>query len=134
MRRDRIEARLRDFFEGSDLDVVVVYLFGSYARGDESSDSDIDLAILCASPPPRTLAHPSIGLAGRLEAQLGRAVQVVVLEEAPVDLVHRVLRDGRLIVDRDPSRRIRFEVKARNEYFDLLPVLRRYRGQAGRAS
>jgi hypothetical protein len=29
--------------------------------------------------------------------------------------------------DRNPSARIRFEVKARNEYFDLLPYLRQYR-------
>jgi len=51
----------------------------------------------------------------------------VVLNRAPVDLVHRVLRDGILLLDRDPSGRIRFEVRARNEYFDLLPHLRRYR-------
>jgi hypothetical protein len=52
---------------------------------------------------------------------------VVVLNSAPADLVHRVLRDGQLLLDRDRSRRIRFEVKARNEYFDLQPVLARYR-------
>jgi hypothetical protein len=37
------------------------------------------------------------------------------------------LRDGRVVLDRDASARIRFEVKSRNEYFDLLPFLRRYR-------
>lgn len=29
--------------------------------------------------------------------------------------------------DRDPGARIRFEARARNEYFDLLPFLERYR-------
>ena len=58
-------------------------------------------------------------------------MQIVVLNTAPVDLVHRVLRDGHLLLDRDRGRRIRFEVKARNEYFDLQPVLARYR--AGRS-
>ena len=58
---------------------------------------------------------------------LGLPVQLVALNRAPVDLVHRVLRDGKLIVDRDRGRRIRFEVKARNEFFDLQPVLARYR-------
>ena len=67
------------------------------------------------------------GLPGGSAGQLGLPVQVVVLNTAPVDLVHRVLRDGRLLIDIDPSARVRFEVKARNEYFDLLPVLRRYR-------
>jgi hypothetical protein len=39
----------------------------------------------------------------------------------------RVLRDGRLLVDRDPSARIAFEVRTRNEAFDLEPILARYR-------
>jgi len=52
---------------------------------------------------------------------------LIVLNRAPTDLVHRVLRDGRLLLDRDPSKRIRFEVRKRNEYFDLEPALRRYR-------
>jgi len=38
-----------------------------------------------------------------------------------------VLRDGRLVVDRDRSARIAFEVRTRNEAFDLEPILRRYR-------
>ena len=33
----------------------------------------------------------------------------------------------RLLVDRDPSARIAFEVRARNEFFDLEPVLDHYR-------
>jgi hypothetical protein len=57
--------------------------------------------------------------------------QVVILNRAPADLVHRVLRDGKLLVDRNPSVRIAFEVRARNEFFDLKPVLDRYRAVRG---
>jgi hypothetical protein len=49
------------------------------------------------------------------------------LNDAPVDLSIRVLRHGRLIVDRNRSARIAFEVRTRNEAFDLEPVLARYR-------
>jgi hypothetical protein len=52
------------------------------------------------------------------------------LNTAPVSLVHRVLRDGVLVLDRAPSARIRFEVRARNEFFDLQPILARYRRRA----
>jgi hypothetical protein len=51
----------------------------------------------------------------------------VILNDASPDLVHRVLRDGLLAFESDRSARIRFEVHARNEYFDLLPVLNDYR-------
>ncbi len=49
---------------------------------------------------------------------------MVALNDAPVDLVIRVLRDGKLLVDRDRSRRIQFEVRSRNEFWDLEPYLR----------
>ena len=41
-----------------------------------------------------------------------------------------MLRDRQLLLDRDRSARLRFEVRSRNEYFDLLPVLQRYRAAA----
>jgi hypothetical protein len=70
---------------------------------------------------------------GDLERLLGRPVQIVVLNTAPSDLVHRVLRDGKMLVDRDRAARIRFEVRARNEFFDLEPVRQRYRGSVATA-
>ena len=74
-----------------------------------------------------TLEGLQTGLADALSEAAGRTVDLVVLNHAPPDLVHRVLRDGVLLLERDRSARIRFEVKARNEYFDLLPYLREYR-------
>ncbi|MBI5852903.1 MAG: hypothetical protein HZB39_17980 [Planctomycetes bacterium] len=53
---------------------------------------------------------------------------VVAIAEAPVDLTHRVLRDGILVLETDHRRRLEFEVRARNEYWDLLPILELYRG------
>jgi hypothetical protein len=47
-----------------------------------------------------------------------------------LDLVHRILVEGILVHERDRSRRIAFEVRARNEYFDMLPILERYRKRA----
>jgi predicted nucleotidyltransferase len=108
-------------------DLVCAYLFGSCARGDAVARSDVDVAVLFATDPPRTLDGLHLDLADDLSAALGRRVDLVVLNRAPVDLIHRVLRDGVLLIDRDPAVRIRFEVRARNEYFDLLPHLQRYR-------
>jgi hypothetical protein len=54
-------------------------------------------------------------------------VDVVTLNDAPVDLRIRVLREGHLLVDGGPSARIAFEVRTRNEAFDFEPILTRYR-------
>ena len=115
------------FAERETGEAAAVYLFGSVARGDDRPGSDIDLGILYRSDPPPTLDGLPLRLEGELERLLGRAVQVVTLNTAPADLRARVLRDGVLFLDRDPSLRIRFEVRTRNEWFDLQPILREYR-------
>lgn len=126
---------LTDALQGEDSGLVCAYLFGSAARGEDRPGSDVDVAVLFRDDPPRTLAGLHLDLADRLTGALGgRRVDLVVLNRAPVDLVHGVLRDGVLLLDRDRSRRIRFEVRARNEYFDLLPHLRRYRRGGDEAS
>jgi len=131
MRRDmtsaEIESALRDYFAEHAEGLVAAYLFGSQARGTATSASDVDVGVLFETSPPHTLQGLPLGLEAELEKLLGRPVQVVVLNHVSADLAHRVLRDGKLLVDRDRSRRIRFEVKTRNDFFDLQPVLREYR-------
>ena len=128
MQRQAIVRRLKQFFARREAgDEVVVYLFGSVARGDDRPGSDVDVGVLYRRDPPATFEGLPLRLEGEIQRQLGRATQVVTLNTAPADLRARVLRDGVLILDRDTSARIRFEVQTRNEWFDLQPVLREYR-------
>ncbi len=124
---DEIAAGIEAHFREHPSGVAAVYLFGSQATGRARPDSDVDVAVLFAVDPPRTLEGLPLDLEAALERRLRRPVQVIALNRAPVDLIHRVLRDGRLLINADPSRRVRFEVKARAEYLDLLPVLEEYR-------
>jgi predicted nucleotidyltransferase len=127
MNRRHIEQSVTEELASADDRLVAAYLFGSVARGTGSSNSDIDVGILLRTAPSGELNDLRFTLEGNLERALGQRTQVVILNNAPPDLLHRVLRDGRLLVDRDRAARIRFEVRARNEYFDLLPILKRYR-------
>lgn len=124
---------LETYFQQTPVAIVCAYLFGSYARGEARRHSDIDIAVLFPES-VRTdgLSGPAATLRGDLERLLRCEVDLVDMRSAPVDLIHRVLRDGRLLVERDLSERVRFEVDARNRYFDLLPHLERYR--RGRAA
>ena len=123
----QLERRLSEELTSTDDRLVAAYLFGSVARGTDSSASDVDVGLLLREAPPGELNELRFALEGILERALARRTQVVILNNAPPDLVHRVLRDGRLLLDRDRAARILFEVRARNEYFDLLPILNRYR-------
>lgn len=107
-------------------DVACVYLFGSTARGESHASSDVDVAVLYDPRPEPTLTVGSV-LACELEKELRQTVDLVVANFAPPDLVHRILRDGELVFERNASARIQFEIRARNEYFDVLPYLTEYR-------
>jgi len=118
-------------FAARNEDVAAVYMFGSVARGEGGADSDVDIAVLYGKPVEPGLAGLKLALAGDIEERLGRRVDLVVLDNQPPDLIHRVLRDGLLVLESNRSARIRFEVTARNEYFDVLPMLQRYRRPRG---
>lgn len=129
MDSEAIETRLRQFFaaDRGGPEIAAAYLFGSVARGTSQPGSDVDVGILYSEEPPRTLSGLGLDLEGDLEKLLRLPVQVVVLNRAPVDLVIRVLRDGKLLFEGNASRRVRFEVRSRMEFWDLEPFLRRYR-------
>ncbi len=120
------EQIISDYYRGK-AGIAAVYLFGSVARGTERADSDVDVGVLYETPPSARLMAQPFDDEAALAERLGRRVQIVVMNHAPPDLVHRVLRDGILIIEPNKSRRVAFEVRARNAYFDLLPMLRQYR-------
>ncbi len=104
MERDALIRALSDLLTCEPPGIAAAYLFGSCARDEARADSDVDVGVLFVEPPPPTLGAPPRRLEGRLEQALGRPVQVIVLNDAPPDLVHRVMRDGVLLCEPSGSR------------------------------
>ena len=82
--------------------MLEAYLFGSCARGDAGSASDVDVAVYLDSK----LVHDPAGYAAALATELIAAlhenrIDLVVLDSAPPVLYHRVLRDGIRLHARD---------------------------------
>lgn len=128
MDRARAEPVIADYFRQKP-GIVAVYLYGSVAKGKERSESDVDIGVLYERPPEATLLAQPFADEARLGQLLACPAQVIVMNQAPPDLVHRILRDGILVLEPNRSQRISFEVRARNLYFDLLPMLREYRAR-----
>lgn len=141
---EEIDRRLREHLSGR-ADVAFAYLYGSRAKGTADEESDVDVAVHFGADTHRE-ADERAGSAGRdgtigrrkaalqlegaLERELGRPVQVVVLEDAPPGLAHNVLDTGRLVVNRDDGTRRRFFVDHCRRYFDTEHIRRifdRYR-------
>jgi predicted nucleotidyltransferase len=111
----RVEDAIVEFFTARGEGIAAAYLFGSQARGTANAASDIEVAILFSHDRPSGLDSLALDIEDDLRAKLKKPTQLLVLNHAPVDVVHRVLQDGILLVNSNPSLRIRFEVKARNE-------------------
>ena len=79
-----------------------LWIFGSEARGTATEASDVDLAALFVRRPPTIEVLDARDAAGRV---LGRDVDLVDLDRASPILAMQVLRHGRPVVDRNPSRR-----------------------------
>lgn len=106
-------------------EILDAYLFGSTATGTARAHSDIDVAVYLRDPrPPASI----FGYAADLTAALMRClnanrVDVVVLNDAPPLLYHRVLRDGVRILSRDLRATTTREGRALSRYCDFLPQL-----------
>jgi predicted nucleotidyltransferase len=130
MARQAPADRLRAVFARRADCVACAYLFGSAARGEARAGSDIDIAVLLRDAPPATVDGLAFDIGGEIERATGTPVDIVVLNRASPDLVHRVLRDGVLVHESDRRTRVAFETRKRAEYFDVLPYLRQYRRSA----
>jgi len=124
---NNILKQLAEYFQENPDDIACVYLFGSQARQQSKPVSDVDVAVLYKNQVPGGFDRLGIPLAGELEKITKKPVDMIVLNNANVDLVHKVLRDGIIVFESDRSARIQFEVNSRNAYFDLKPYLDEYR-------
>jgi predicted nucleotidyltransferase len=114
---DRIARALGDLAE-----VRLAYLFGSRAGDRARPDSDIDVAVLVEEAAAAD-ATARLSTVRRLAGRLGRVVastrlDIVLLNDAPVLLRHRVLRDGALLHERSPEERVRFVTATLREWQD----------------
>jgi hypothetical protein len=104
--------------------VVFAYLFGGAARGGLTPLSVVDVAVyLDPAADPVTARLEATQAVGRHLAT--DEVDVVVLNSAPIALAGRVLTTRRVLLDREPSLRHRFESLAAREFADFRIFERR---------
>src|SRR5438132_4872778 len=89
-------------------EVQAAYIFGSVATGRARRDSDIDVGVLVSDKVMRRDPFQyRLELMTDLMSILKRDdVDLILLNEAPPLLAHRVLKNGKLIFERSTSARV----------------------------
>ena len=90
-----------------------IYVYGSFARGDESSASDVDLAVLL--PPEEGIAD-LLSIVSEVATHVHREVDLVDLRRVSDVLRREVLTDGRTLYVSRPDRVLEWEGTALSRY------------------
>lgn len=127
--KGKILNKVRQYFSKRP-EIKVSYLFGSRSYGKGTKLSDIDIAILIDESQARK-DHP-YGYKAKVLTDLIKMlntdnVDLVILNQAPSLLKHRVIYYGELIFSRDERERINFQVKTIDEYDDVKRLLSAHR-------
>lgn len=105
--------------------VKFAYLFGSAGRGALRPLSDVDVAVYLDDAVDPVRAR--VDLIGVVSKHLGTdELDLVVLNRAPTALLGRILQSRKVIVDKEPFLRHRFESLALRTFLDFQMFERRF--------
>jgi predicted nucleotidyltransferase len=117
---ENVEERLPEAYASlqADEDIVFAYLFGSLARKKMGPLSDVDIAVYCRQG--SSLPEKKLEILGKLmEILKTDEIDLVMLNAAPLTLKMKILENKRVVVDKAPLIRHRYESLTMREYFDF---------------
>lgn len=82
-------------------------VFGSHARGEQRSGSDVDVAAWWPTEAPHAW-----------EVDLPTGVDLIVLADLPLELAGRIALDGQVLFEDDPAARVEWVATTRKIWLD----------------
>jgi predicted nucleotidyltransferase len=98
--------------------VVAIFLFGSWARGEQMPISDVDIAVLLDSPDKRDEAD--------IGSMYSPTIDLVLFHRLPVRIQFQVLKEGQPLFVRDEEKLIETTFQVMRQYHDVEWMYRRY--------
>lgn len=115
-----------------ELQVGLVYLFGSYAEGVAGPGSDIDVGVVVAD---KTLVKGSITeiydklfdiFTDVFDMSNFKTIDIVFLDRAPLELCFDVISHGTVLYELSTEFRVDFEERIEALYRDFYPILQEF--------
>ncbi|MHB1128375.1 MAG: type VII toxin-antitoxin system MntA family adenylyltransferase antitoxin [Bacillota bacterium] len=109
-------AKLERFFSTRQ-EVITAYVFGSRAEGVARGKSDTDIAVLLDEGMQDTFDY-RMKMADELERLVRTPVDLILLREAPLLLQFQILKNGKILFDRDADQRAYYQMHVLGKYYD----------------
>jgi predicted nucleotidyltransferase len=94
-------------------DALAIYVYGSFARGEQWPSSDLDIAVLM---PPERRIPDVLQLISHISQSVHREIDLVDLRQAGDVLRREVLESGQALYQSDPQRVLAWEASALTRY------------------
>ena len=108
--------------------VAMAYLYGSYGKGTQNKNSDIDIALVLKNNLSRLeILKIELQIATLLDKKFQSEFDIRSINNAPLRVKGEVVTQGHLLYCSDENLRITFETFNRDRYFDFLPASRSMR-------
>ncbi len=108
-----------------ELEISIVYLFGSRAMGRGSRSSDIDIGVVLKDSPPgkdtRALYQNLYEIF--IKVYPTSKLDIVFLQVAPLSLQYFAIKEGKVLFEEDPTFTADYEESIIKQYLDFKPVL-----------
>ncbi len=113
------------------IQIVALYVFGSFAKGTEKEKSDIDLAFVInekfyKEDPFKALQQAEL-FSVEITAKINKTVDVVILNSASLSFAYHVVKKGVCLYESNTGDRILYEVTLQNKYQDFMPFIKELR-------
>ncbi|MDI6737449.1 MAG: nucleotidyltransferase domain-containing protein [Nanoarchaeota archaeon] len=105
-------------------EVKAVYLFGSYARGEHTSLSDIDICVITGYNLKKAVKEDIL-------SNGSEKIDISIFSDLPITIKYKVFKEGIKLMDRDKNFLHDRIMSTLWEYFDFQPALRRFAKAVG---
>lgn len=104
-----------------DFECKAIYIFGSYATGKVNEDSDIDIAFLSDK---KIEKYDIFIKAQEISSKVNREIDLIDLKDSTTVFQNQVVRNGVIILDKEPIEREKFEIVVLKKYMELNELRR----------
>ena len=123
---EKIQNKLKPLLK-KEKDILFAYLFGSVAQGKTNYESDIDLAIYLSEKKDGDFFKKKVSLIEKAQSILKKSTEVVILNEiSSIFFKFVIIKEGRVIFEREHGERVDFELRTMQEYYDFQPFIEAY--------